>query len=269
MHGLGTALNVGAVAVGTTVGVLFGERVPERLRITVMQGIGLLVLALGVTETLDTHNAVILLASLLLGGLIGEGLRIEDRLAAVGGAIERRVGASVDPDVPERLLNADLGGEVAGDLVGGPDGGPAGGSDGGPAPGRSRFVEGFLLASLVFCVGPLTILGAIQDGLRGDISLLATKSLLDGFAALAFATTLGWGVGASIVTIIVVQGSITAGAAGLHHVLTARMVDEMSAVGGLMLVGIGLRLLDLKDIRVASFLPGLVVAPALVAIFVH
>jgi uncharacterized membrane protein YqgA involved in biofilm formation len=265
MHGLGTALNVGAVAVGTTVGVLFGERVPERFRITVMQGIGLLVLALGVTETLDTHNAVILLASLLLGGLIGEGLRIEDRLAAVGGAIERRVGASVDPDVPERLLNADLGGDLGGDVAGELVGGP----DGGPAPGRSRFVEGFLLASLVFCVGPLTILGAIQDGLRGDISLLATKSLLDGFAALAFATTLGWGVGASIVTIIVVQGSITAGAAGLHHVLTARMVDEMSAVGGLMLVGIGLRLLDLKDIRVASFLPGLVVAPVLVAIFVH
>jgi uncharacterized membrane protein YqgA involved in biofilm formation len=245
MHGLGTVLNVGTVAVGTTVGVLFGERVPERFRITVMQGIGLLVLALGVTETLDTHNAVILLASLLLGGLVGEGLRLEDRLAAVGGAIERRVGATVDPDVPERLL------------------------DGTPAVGQSRFVEGFLLASLVFCVGPLTILGAIQDGLRGDISLLATKSLLDGFAALAFATTLGWGVGASIVTIIVVQGSITAAAAGLHHVLTARMVDEMSAVGGLMLVGIGLRLLDLKNIRVASFLPGLVVAPVLVAIFVR
>jgi uncharacterized membrane protein YqgA involved in biofilm formation len=253
MHGLGTVLNVGTVAVGTTAGVLFGERVPERFRITVMQGIGLLVLALGVTETLDTHNAVILLASLLIGGLIGEGLRIEDRLAAVGGAIERRVGASVDPDVPERLLEAPI----------------ADDPDGLPALGRSRFVEGFLLASLVFCVGPLTILGAIQDGLRGNISLLATKSLLDGFAALAFATTLGWGVGASIVTIIVVQGSITAGAAGLHHVLTARMVDEMSAVGGLMLVGIGLRLLDLKEIRVASFLPGLVVAPVLVAIFVH
>jgi uncharacterized membrane protein YqgA involved in biofilm formation len=256
MHGLGTVLNVGTVAVGTTVGVLFGERVPERFRVTVMQGIGLLVLALGVTETLDTHNAVILLASLLLGGLIGEGLQIEDRLAAVGGAIERRIGASVDPDVPELLLGPRVI-EVSDE------------PDGVPAAGRSRFVEGFLLASLVFCVGPLTILGAIQDGLRGNISLLATKSLLDGFAALAFATTLGWGVGASVVTIIVVQGSITAGAAGLHHVLTARMVDEMSAVGGLMLVGIGLRLLDLKEIRVASFLPGLVVAPVLVAIFVR
>jgi hypothetical protein len=253
VRGLGTLLNVGTVALGTTVGVLFGTRVADRFRITVMQGLGLIVVALGVTETLDTHNAVFLLASLLGGGLVGEALRLEDRLAAAGGAIERRVGAHVDADVPEHV-----------DL---PD------SDRRPAPTddtlapHSRFVEGFRLASLVFCVGPLTILGSIQDGLRHHIDLLATKSLLDGFAALAFATTFGWGVGASIVTIVVVQGSITAGAALLDPVLTTRMVDEMSAVGGVMLVGIGLRLLELKDIRVASFLPGLVLAPVLVAVF--
>ena len=245
MRGLGTVLNVAAVAAGTTIGVLFGSRVPERFRITVMQGIGLLVVALGVTETLDTHNAVILLASILIGGLIGEALRLEDRLAAAGGAIERRVGVAVDPDVPEHLDGPGV------PVVAQP----------------SRFVDGFRLASIVFCVGPLTILGSIQDGLRHNISLLATKSLLDGFAALAFATTLGWGVAASIVTIVVVQGGITASAALLDHVLTARMVDEMSAVGGLMLVGIGLRLLEIKEVRVASFLPGLVVAPVLVALF--
>ncbi|MDQ1519146.1 MAG: uncharacterized protein QOI55_219 [Actinomycetota bacterium] len=240
MRGLGTVLNVTTVATGSTVGVLFGGRVAERFRVTVMQGIGLLVLALGVTETLDTRNVVILLGSLLAGGLIGEALRLEDRLVAAGAAIERRVGPGVDA-----------------------------GTDGAGAErgSSSRFVEGFRVASIVFCVGPLTILGSIQDGLRHNIDLLATKSLLDGFAALAFATTLGWGVAASVVTIIVVQGGITAGAALLDNVLTARMVDEMSAVGGLMLVGIGLRLLDLKEIRVASFLPGLVVAPVLVALF--
>jgi uncharacterized membrane protein YqgA involved in biofilm formation len=251
MRGLGTVLNVATVAAGTTVGVLFGTRVPERFRTTVMQGIGLLVLALGVTETLDTHNAVILLGSLLAGGLIGELLRLEDRLVDAGRAIERRVGGRVDPDVPEHVEGVD------GDA---------------PAPAtaaaaHSRFVEGFRVASIVFCVGPLTILGSIQDGLRGNIDLLATKSLLDGFAALAFATTLGWGVAASIVTIVVVQGGITGAAALLDSVLTARMVDEMSAVGGLMLVGIGLRLLEIKEVRVASFLPGLVIAPVLVALF--
>jgi uncharacterized protein len=254
MRGLGTVLNVAAVAAGTAVGVLFGSRVPERFRITVMQGIGLLVLALGVTETLDTRNAVILLASMLLGGLLGEALRIEDRLVDAGEAIQRRVGVDVDSDVPEHLEH---------DV---PDA-PLHDAAGAPLDARSRFVEGFRLASIVFCVGPLTILGSIQDGLRGNIDLLATKSLLDGFAALAFATTLGWGVAASIVTIVVVQGGITLAAVLLDDVLTGRMVDEMSAVGGLMLLGIGLRLLDLKEVRVASFLPALVVAPVLVALF--
>jgi uncharacterized membrane protein YqgA involved in biofilm formation len=251
MRGLGTLLNVGTVALGTTIGVLFGNRVPERFRVTVMQGLGLVVVALGVTETLDTHNAVFLLASLLGGGLVGEALRLEDRLVAAGGAIERRVGGHVDADVPEHLDGLPSTPPLPDDAL----------------PRRTRFVEGFRLASLVFCVGPLTILGSIQDGLRHNIDLLATKSLLDGFAALAFATTFGWGVGASIITIVVVQGGITGASALLDTVLTARMVDEMSAVGGVMLVGIGLRLLELREIRVASFLPGLVLAPVLVALF--
>jgi uncharacterized membrane protein YqgA involved in biofilm formation len=256
MPGLGTVLNVAAVAVGTTVGVLFGTRVPERFRTTVMQGIGLLVVALGVTDTLETENAVILLASVLLGGLVGEGLRLEDRLVAAGAAIQRRVGVDVDPEVE--------GADAVEGFAAGVDPGvdPAGAT-----AARSRFVEGFRLASIVFCVGPLTILGSIQDGLDGELDLLATKSLLDGFAALAFATTFGWGVGASVVTIVVVQGGITAAAALADDVLTARMVAEMTAVGGLLLLGIGLRLLDLVEVRVASLLPGLVVAPVLVALF--
>ncbi len=241
VRGLGTVLNVVTVALGTTIGVRFGARVAERFRAVVMEGIGLVVLTLGVLEARDTHNAVILLASLLAGGLIGEALRLEERIDTIGGAIQRRVArrrapATIDPPATD---------------------------------GRARFVEGFRVASIVFCVGPLTILGSIQDGLRGHIDLLATKSMLDGFASLAFAATYGWGVGAAIVTIVVVQGSITAAAAGLHHVLSARMVDEMSAAGGVMLVGLGLRLLDIKAIRVASFLPALVVAPLLVAVFVH
>lgn len=244
MRGLGTLLNIGTVALGTTAGVLAGGRLPAQVRGTVMQGLGLFTLFLGVREATSTHNALLMLGALLGGGLIGELLALEERLAAAGAWIERRTGRQVDRDVPERSTTT--------------------GHTGVP---RTTFVEGFLVASLVFCVGPLTILGSIQDGLRADIDLLATKSVLDGFAALAFASTLGWGVGASIATIAVVQGGITASAALLDDILTERMVDEMSAVGGLMLLGIGLRLLDVAQVRVASFLPGIVLAPVLVALF--
>jgi uncharacterized protein len=236
VRGAGTLINIAAVLAGSTIGVLVGSRLPDRVRITVMQGLGVFVIFLGVREGLNTRNALLMLGALLLGGVVGELLRIEDRLEAVGRGIEHRVSRG--------------NGEASSS-----------------APDRSRFVEGYLVASVVFCVGPLTILGSIQDGLNGDIDLLATKSALDGFAALAFATTLGWGVAASVVTIAVVQGGLTISAVLLDGVLTDRMVDEMSAVGGLLLIGIGLRLLDLAEVRVASFLPALVFAPVLVALF--
>jgi len=234
VRGAGTLINIAAVLAGSTIGVLVGSRLPDRVRITVMQGLGVFVIFLGVREGLNTRNALLMLGALLLGGVVGELLRVEDRLESVGRRIEQRANRSEhEPS----------------------------GSD------RSRFVEGYLVASVVFCVGPLTILGSIQDGLNGDIDLLATKSALDGFAALAFATTLGWGVAASVVTIAVVQGGLTISAVLLDGVLTDRMVDEMSAVGGLLLIGIGLRLLELAEVRVASFLPALVFAPVLVALF--
>ena len=233
MRGLGTLLNIATVALGTTLGVLLGSRFPDRIRKTVMQGLGLFVAFLGLSEATKTDNPLLLLAALPVGGLLGELARLEERLESLGAWIQRRAGVASDPS----------------------------------ESGRSTFVEGFLVASLVFCVGPLTILGSIQDGLEGNIDLLATKAVLDGFAALAFASTLGWGVGASIVTIAVFQGGLTAGAVLMDDVLTDRMVDEMSAVGGLMLLGIALRLLDLAEVRVASFLPGLVLAPVFVAVF--
>lgn len=269
-RGAGTVINIVAVVAGTSAGCLIGGRLPLRFRSTVMQGLGLVTLFLGVREASSTDNALLMLAALLLGGLLGEALRIEDRLAGAGAAIERRVGGRFDPDLPEAPAMEDaeppagLPGE--GSTAAGVRGRDRAGTEAG-GPARTRFVEGFLVASLVFCVGPMTILGSLQDGLRGDIDLLATKSLLDGFASLAFAATLGWGVGASIVTIAAVQGGLTASAALLGDFLTDRMIDEMSAVGGLLLIGIGLRLLEIKEVRVASFLPAVVIAPILVALF--
>jgi len=130
----------------------------------------------------------------------------------------------------------------------------------------STFSAGFVTASLLFCVGPMAILGSLADGLRGDIQILAVKSVLDGFAALGFATTLGWGVAFSGLSLLVYQGALTLGAGAFQHVLTGPMIREMTAVGGIMVFGMGLRLLDLRAIRVANFLPALVYAPLLVAL---
>lgn len=136
-----------------------------------------------------------------------------------------------------------------------------------PAATRPRFIEGFVVASLVFCIGPLTILGALQDGLTGDYELLSIKSMLDGFAALAFASALGIGVGFSVVTILVFQGGIALSAGAVADVLTDPTLAAMNAIGGLLILGIGIRLLDIKQIRVANALPALAIAPLVVALW--
>lgn len=232
VRGIGTIVNVVTVLAGTVTGVLLGNRLPERLRTAVLQAVGLMTLVIGGREALGTQNVVFPLVSLILGAAIGTALGIEERLEAAGGAIRRRF---------------EKGGEA---------------EDG-------RFVEGFVAASLLFCVGPLTVLGSIQDGLGGPdhAQLLLVKAALDGTVAIAFASTLGWGVGFSALTVIAVQGTLTLAAGAADRVLTDRMIVEMSAAGGVMVIGIGLRLLDIKKVAVASFLPALVLAPVGVALF--
>ncbi|MDQ4129689.1 MAG: DUF554 domain-containing protein, partial [Actinomycetota bacterium] len=225
MRGVGTLVNLGTVALGTLVGVAVGSRIPERVRSTALQVVGLTTLVIGMKEALGTRNVVFPLVALIIGGAAGELLRVEERLEAVGDRIRRRV---------ER--------------------------DGAGEPSTHRFVEGFVAASVLFCVGPLTFLGSIRDGLGGPdhAQLLLVKSALDGLVAVVFASTLGWGVGFSVLTIAVVQGSLTLGAGTVDSVLTSRMVTEMTAAGGVMILGIGLRLLDVKRVPVASLLPALV-----------
>jgi uncharacterized protein len=123
-----------------------------------------------------------------------------------------------------------------------------------------------VVASLVFCVGPLTIVGSIQDGLTGDYHLLAIKSMLDGFAALAFASALGWGVGFSVLVILVYQGGLSLSASAVAGAFSDSMIAAMSAVGGVLILGISLRLLDLRQVRVANLLPAVILAPAVVAV---
>jgi uncharacterized membrane protein YqgA involved in biofilm formation len=227
----GTFLNIAAVLIGGALGLLFGARVPERLKATVIAGMGLFTVAIGVQMFLKTENPIIVLGALLIGALLGEWWRIEDGLQALGGILERRFTRN---------------GENAEGT-------------------SSKFIRGFLTASLLFCVGPLTILGSIQDGLTGNYNLLAVKSVLDGFGALAFASTLGVGVLFSAAVILVYQGGITLLAAQLNSVVTTAMMNELTATGGVILMGLAVSsLLEIKKIRAGNFLPALAIAPLIV-----
>ena len=229
----GTLLNVVAVLIGTTIGLLLGARMPARMQSMLTDGLGLFVIALGLAQIVPflTNPAtpigheLAVLAGLLLGGVIGELLHLQDALDGLGDWFQRR------------LAKAD-------------------------AP--SRISQGFVTASIVFCVGPLTILGSIDNGLTGNVELLAVKSLLDLIAAIAFAAALGAGVYLSALVVLVVQGGIALLAFGLGRGLDPALVAAATAVGGLLMVGIGLRLLDVRQVRVVNFLPGLVVAPLFV-----
>lgn len=243
---IGTLINVATVILGSSLGLLFGAQLPDRVRQTVVAGLGLFTGAIGLQMFLKTQNPIIVLGSLLIGGVLGEWWRIETRLSNFGGFLERRfAGGSKQKEAGSSPTE----------------------SDSPPADGGSRFIRGFLTASLVFCVGPMTILGSIQDGLTGDYSLLAIKSVLDGFASLAFASTLGIGVLFSIIVVFGFQGGISLLAAQAQAVITTPMMDEMTAAGGLLLVGLAISsLLELKRIRVGNFLPALFVAPLIIAI---
>ena len=255
MIGLGTAINVVAILVGSAVGVALGHRLPQRTRDVVTDGLGLitlLVAALSAAAVLDpavradigAAGVLIVLGSILVGGIVGSLLRIEERLEGVGDAIRRRLGdGSTDVEVEGSLSDPD----------------PA-------AAPHSTFVEGFVTASLVFCVGPLAILGSLSDGLGLGIDQLALKSIMDGFAAIAFAATLGWGVAASALSVAVYQGTLTTAGWALGSVLSAAQIALLTATGGLLLVGIALRLLRIRPVPVGDLLPALLIAPILTAL---
>lgn len=260
MRGVGTIVNVITVLLGTGVGVVLHGRMPERVRSTVLDGIGLIVLGVGIASFLETDNAVFPVVAIVAGGVLGELLRIEERLESLGERLRRLVEGDGsepviasyverDPDelAVDRSLESDVGDESS---------------------ANRSFVDGFLVASLTFGVGAMMIVGSLQDGLRGDSELLIVKATLDGIVSVPFAAVYGWGVGFSALSIAVLQGAVTLlGATVGDSLLDDRMVAELEATGGVMILGIGLRLLDLKKVKVGSFLPALVLAPVLVALF--
>ena len=240
--GTGTLVNVATVLIGSGVGVLLGNRLPVRTRDLVTDGLGLVTLLIAATSAMavlspdlsaevgDAAPMLIVLGAVLVGGIAGSLLGLERGVERFGAWVQRRLVGSSD--------SAD----------------------------RARFVEGFVVASLVFCTGPLTILGSLQDGLGDGADQLLLKSALDGFAAVAFAAAFGWGVAASVITVVAVQGSLTVLGAVLGDVLPEAQLAAVTATGGVLLVGVALRLLRVREIAVADLLPALLVAPLLVGL---
>ena len=233
--GVGTLVNIVAILIGSSIGIAAGSRITKKSQSLITDVLGLIT-ALGAASALAPlwsanfesslpkgSSLLVILAAMLLGGLIGSALSLENRLDAFGENLRRRFRAAEE----------------------------------------SPFVEGFVSASLLFVIGPLAILGSVSDGMSQGIDQLVLKSSLDFFAAMAFASTLGWGVAASAIPVAIYQGFWTLIGLGLGSVLSQYQIDAMTICGGLMLVGIALRLLDIKKIPVANLLPALVIAPAL------
>jgi uncharacterized protein len=288
--GIGTAVNVATVLIGSSIGLLLGARLPARTRDTVTDALGLVTLLIGALSAAEVTSSalsaavgpsapvLIVLGALLLGGIAGSLLDIEARLEGFGGWLRSwlaRRRFAMHHDVPEKANahNSSSGqaptGTLASDAAAAaeiPTGTPSDEFTSSEQAARERFIEGFVTASLIFCVGPLTILGALSDGLGRGPEQLILKSVLDGFASIAFAASLGAGVMASVVAIVVVQGSLTLVGVFIGDVLPEAYIAAITATGGLLLLGVGLRLLQIKAIPVGNLLPALLVAPALVSL---
>ena len=235
MPGIGTLINVITVIIGGSFGLLIGGKISEGLENTVMKGLGLITLVIGIDMALGTKMIFIPMGSVVVGGMIGHWLDIAGKLDSFGDFMKVK---------SQRVFKKGF--------------------------KKGDFSKGFVTASLVFCVGPMTVLGSIQDGLSGDFSLLAVKAGLDGFAAMAFASTMGVGVLFSVITLIVYQGGLTMAAAGMRStfagmdVSNSIAINELSATGGVLIIGIGLLLLEIADVKVSNYLPAIFIAPLLV-----
>ena len=216
---IGTLVNTGAVVVGSAIGLAAGARLPERVKVILMQALGLAVAVIGMRMALEAHHALLAIACLLLGGVTGELLRIEQRLEGLAAALQR-------------LLRAE----------------------------SSRFVEGFVTATLLYLTGAMTIVGSIRDGTVGDSSILLVKALLDGVASVTLASTLGIGVMFSALPVLLVQGGITLLAGYLAFLSQPSVLDAVNATGGLLILGIGINLLQIGRIHVGNLLPALAYA---------
>jgi uncharacterized membrane protein YqgA involved in biofilm formation len=228
---IGTIINFGTILIGGALGLLLGSKLHDRVKATIMSGLGIFTFAYAISLFLKTKNPLIVLGSILIGVLLGEWWRIQEGIEKLAEFIESRFNRN------------------------------------GVSEDRNLFIKGFLTSTLVFCIGPMAILGSLEDGISGNINTLVVKSILDGFGAMAFASTLGPGVLFSSFMVLVYQGAISLTAHQVQKIATTSMMEELTATGGIILVGIAMSsLLELKKIRTASFLPALIIAPIIVYI---
>ncbi len=224
----GTIVNTIAIVVGGLIGLLFGQAFPEKIKKTVIQGIGLAILLIGGSMALQTKNPLVIISSLVLGGIIGEWVDIELRLQNLGQWMERRFAKK---------------GQGTG------------------------FTKAFVTTSLIYCVGAMAIMGSLESGLNGNHNILFAKSMLDGITALIFASSMGIGVLVSALPVFLYQGAITIAAGLLQGILSAQVIAEMSATGGLLILGIGFNILELKEIKVGNLLPAIFIVVPITLLF--
>lgn len=238
---IGTLVNVGAVLTGSIIGLLVGMRLPERVTKIVFQGIGLFTLAIGFSMALKTRNFVLMVFAIILGSICGELIDIDRGLTAFGEWLKRK-------------LRRQQGAEARA-------------TDDGPGNRQDRFAEGMVTAFLLFCMGSMTVLGAIEEGMGRPPNLLLAKSVLDGFASVALSAAMGLGVAFSVIPLLIYQGGLTFLAGSLHGAMSDVVVNEVTAVGGLLLIGLGINILDLKKLKVLNMLPALAFAGVLAWLF--
>lgn len=228
---LGTFVNVIAILIGSLFGNFLGNKMPERLKQTLLNGLGLSTIILGIHMGIKSNNLLIVMGSLLLGGIIGEALKLDDKLDWLGRQLEKRLSKGDQTD--------------------------------------NKISKAFVTSTLVFCIGPISIIGAILDGLTNNSMPLFIKSILDGFAAFAFSASLGIGVILSAIPVFLYQGSISLSAIYFRSYMStiseqSQGIIELSATGGVMIIALGITLLGIKEIRIAVFLPAIALAPLIV-----
>lgn len=223
---VGTIANVAAIIVGSLLGMALGKRFPDHIRVIVFQGLGLAVMVIGMQMALKVQNPLIIIFSILIGGITGELLKLDDRFNNIGDWLKDRIKSK-----------------------------------------NELFTDGFVTAALIYCIGSMAIIGAFDEGLRGDPSVLFTKSILDGFTSIALASTYGLGVLFSFLPVFLYQYGLTLFAVQFKSIFSPVIINELTALGGLLILGIGFNLLDIKKIKISNLLPSLVIVVILAALF--
>ncbi|MGE4504727.1 MAG: DUF554 domain-containing protein [Desulfovibrionaceae bacterium] len=219
---IGPTINAAAIIAGSLIGLMLHSRFPDRIRLIVFQGLGLCVLLIGMQMAFKVQNILIMIFAIMIGGILGELLRLEEYFDSLGGRLKNLIRSK-----------------------------------------NERFTEGFVTATLLFCIGALAIIGSFDEGLRGDRTLVLTKSILDGFASIVLAASYGVGVLFSCLAVLLYQGTLTMGAKALSPWFSELLIAQLTGTGGVLIIGIGISLLDIKRIRLASLLPSLVVVVVL------